>query len=378
MDKPNGTYALGVFCTFVRPYVSGESRGISTQKKGFMKDFFDVILESSATDTSDVNKRHYSKAKTAINEGVWAGINQTDLVKFFNGCRKLPQWKASEFFQHLDKARVESLFDDIGIDALSQFQRCLGQVNIKAPSIDKLPSAVSTWLFEILEANADNRDLLVDGTAFQPEFELLDDLPLAEGHISSGKLHLGRSAVAWRKSPSPPESPDFNVERTYLAQMESAYAEHLHRQIRSRDDLPDRQRKEYDRQRGYFYNAEGLRRNMRDVIDDGETVYLTLVLETTVRAVEHGETSGSSVSVNAKFQGSGQCSQCIGDIMDTWDMKCNHAEIFTMMEQAERSTSFLVIGNFFCSVVFRSVHTIGDSPTFDTIGNFLRVLDLAV
>lgn len=69
MDKPNGTYALGVFCTFVRPYVSGESRGISTQKKGFMKDFFDVILESSATDTSDVNKRHYSKAKTAINEG---------------------------------------------------------------------------------------------------------------------------------------------------------------------------------------------------------------------------------------------------------------------------------------------------------------------
>ncbi len=105
MDKPNGTYALGVFCTFVRPYVSGESRGISTQKKGFMKDFFDVILESSATDTSDVNKRHYSKAKTAINEGVWAGINQTDLVKFFNGCRKLPQWKASEFFQHLDKAQ---------------------------------------------------------------------------------------------------------------------------------------------------------------------------------------------------------------------------------------------------------------------------------
>ena len=139
-----------------------------------MKDFFDVILESSATDTSDVNKRHYSKAKTAINEGVWAGINQTDLVKFFNGCRKLPQWKASEFFQHLDKARVESLFDDIGIDALSQFQRCLGQVNIKAPSIDKLPSAVSTWLFEILEANADNRDLLVDGTAFQPEFEFED------------------------------------------------------------------------------------------------------------------------------------------------------------------------------------------------------------
>lgn len=93
----------------------GKAAESAHRKKGFMKDFFDVILESSATDTSDVNKRHYSKAKTAINEGVWAGINQTDLVKFFNGCRKLPQWKASEFFQHLDKARVESLFDDISI-----------------------------------------------------------------------------------------------------------------------------------------------------------------------------------------------------------------------------------------------------------------------
>lgn len=63
MDKPNGTYALGVFCTFVRPYVSGKSRGISTQKKGFMKDFFDVILESSATDTSDVNKKALFKGE---------------------------------------------------------------------------------------------------------------------------------------------------------------------------------------------------------------------------------------------------------------------------------------------------------------------------
>lgn len=34
MDKPNGTYALGVFCTFVRPYVSGEAAESAHRKKG--------------------------------------------------------------------------------------------------------------------------------------------------------------------------------------------------------------------------------------------------------------------------------------------------------------------------------------------------------
>lgn len=62
MDKPNGTYALGVFCTFVRPYVSGESRGISTQKKGFMKDFFDVILEIK-------RNRHIRRKQKALFKG---------------------------------------------------------------------------------------------------------------------------------------------------------------------------------------------------------------------------------------------------------------------------------------------------------------------
>ena len=35
------TYALGVFCQLVNPYISG----VDHHKKGFMKDFFDAVLE---------------------------------------------------------------------------------------------------------------------------------------------------------------------------------------------------------------------------------------------------------------------------------------------------------------------------------------------
>lgn len=37
------TYALGVFCQLVNPYVSG----VDHHKKGFMKDFFDAVLEAT-------------------------------------------------------------------------------------------------------------------------------------------------------------------------------------------------------------------------------------------------------------------------------------------------------------------------------------------
>ena len=39
--ETTATYALGVFCQLVNPYISG----VDHHKKGFMKDFFDAVLE---------------------------------------------------------------------------------------------------------------------------------------------------------------------------------------------------------------------------------------------------------------------------------------------------------------------------------------------
>ena len=79
------TYALGVFCQLVNPYVSG----VDHHKKGFMKDFFDAVLEGDIL--SNPPSRHHRNrkpGKTTITAGVWAGINETDLTRFYNGARK--------------------------------------------------------------------------------------------------------------------------------------------------------------------------------------------------------------------------------------------------------------------------------------------------
>ena len=52
--------------------------------------------------------------------------------------------------------------------------------------------------------------------------------------------------------------------------MQAAYADHLHKPINCSDDLPQTCRPEYAKQREYFYDAEGMRRNLRDVIENGE------------------------------------------------------------------------------------------------------------
>lgn len=108
---------------------------------------------------------------------------------------------------------------------------------------------------------------------------MFENLPLASGHISNGKLHLGRSSVPWKTYPIPPDKPDDHLEKTYLTQMQAAYADHLHKPINCSDDLPQTCRPEYAKQREYFYDAEGMRRNLRDVIENGEQEFDALKVD---------------------------------------------------------------------------------------------------
>ena len=103
-------YALGAFCRTVQPFMSGVTR----TKKGFMKDFFDAVMDKETVfvETS-AHEKKWEPGKTSITVGVWAGINETDLVRFFNGDRKLPDWKARDFHNHLDISKVEELCDPI-------------------------------------------------------------------------------------------------------------------------------------------------------------------------------------------------------------------------------------------------------------------------
>lgn len=269
LAQPGNVYALGDFCAIVHLYAIG----VPHSKIGFMKDFFDQVLvpDHSFEEMAKRRPRSGNKiGKHMMQAGPWTGINETDLVKFFNGSRKLPSWKAKDFYRCLDISRVEEMFKDISIDALGDLQRQLISAGIRADDISSIPTVLGNWLLQILKANANDRDIKVDGPITQPELDLEMNLPLSEGRIAGGKLLLGRSSVAWPKYPSPPVIPLASLEQKYLEQILAAFAEHYNKPIHDRIDLTTRDQQEYEEQRGFFYDAEGFRRNMRDVVDGGE------------------------------------------------------------------------------------------------------------
>lgn len=80
LAETTATYALGVFCQLVNPYISG----VDHHKKGFMKDFFDAVLEDDGLrNPLPQHHRNRKPGKTTITTGVWSGINDTDLTRFY-------------------------------------------------------------------------------------------------------------------------------------------------------------------------------------------------------------------------------------------------------------------------------------------------------
>ena len=91
---------------------------------------------------------------------------------------------------------------------------------------------------------------------------------------------MGQPPYGYIKDPNDPkDKPDDHLEKTYLTQMQAAYADHLHKPINCSDDLPQTCRPEYAKQREYFYDAEGMRRNLRDVIENGEQEFDALKVD---------------------------------------------------------------------------------------------------
>lgn len=94
LAETTATYALGVFCQLVNPYISG----VDHHKKGFMKDFFDAVLEDDGLrNPLPQHHRNRKPGKTTITTGVWSGINDTDLTRFITVARRFLPGKPPSF-----------------------------------------------------------------------------------------------------------------------------------------------------------------------------------------------------------------------------------------------------------------------------------------
>lgn len=271
-DKPEGTYALGVFLPLVRPYILVPGQTITA----FMLEFFDAITDPELIEALGDERPKRKLGTTSIDWGAWYGVNKKDLPKIYHGQRRLPDWKANEFLRCLDQSVLEDHFARISIDALADFQQELSEVGIVVETIDELPKAVTRWLQEILRANGQKKDLLADGIVLQAQLDIFEGIPLAQGQVRGGKIHLGRSTMPWPKAPAVPEEPDETLESGYVTQLYAAFGQHLKKAVKGTCDLPGEFQMEFAEQRRYFYDAEGVRLNIREVFEHGSEEFSAL------------------------------------------------------------------------------------------------------
>lgn len=264
-EKPKGTYALGPYLQLLYRHLPGMAK----TKRGFVKDFFDIILDTYELEEYESKSESQRPiGTTAIQAGVWKGVNETDLSKIFNGKRRLPAWKARSFAAHIDQSTLEDLLMQLSIDALEDFQRALAEFGITIATLEELPAALTRLLQAILNANSEGKDILADNISVAPTIELFEGIELSKGRIEGQKLKLGRSQVSWPDAPKPPEAPDADIEGRYIRQLCLAFGSFDQANYAQDTDLPECHAREYQEQRDYFWDAQGLSRNLRDVLED--------------------------------------------------------------------------------------------------------------
>lgn len=265
VEKPRNTYGLGPYLQLMYQHLPG----VAKTKTGFVLDFFDLILDADKLE--EYESAHEDKpqmGKTAIQGGVWKGINKTDLLKFYWGKRKPPAWKAVGLKAHLDQSLMEDLLAGLSVDALMAVNEHLAGFGVTVETVNELPITLFKWLQAILAANAQNKDLLADNMSLAAQLDIFEGLDLAKGRIAGGQLKLGKSQIPWPDAPTPPHIPDIDVEGRYIRQLCLAFGSFDQVEYVHDTDLPEIHRQEYQEQRGYFWDAQGLSRNLRDVLEN--------------------------------------------------------------------------------------------------------------
>lgn len=268
--KPRNTYAAGVFLQLVHEHLPNSAR----TKRGFMMDFFDEIVDTEQLEGDRSENEHVAApGEGSVQAGVWKGVHSTDLNRIYNGQRKIVDWKARNIRKHVDVSKLKEKLDEISIDALDSFQSALRSCNIVVQSAQEIPEALAKWLMAILDANAQGKDLLADQLSVAPQLSVHDSLPLPEGYIAGGKLHLGRSTLPWKPDFVVPAQADMEIEGKYIQQFCLAVSQHSGQDCSTYEELPTKFSKEFTEQRGYFWKAQGVERNLRELLDDGQMVF---------------------------------------------------------------------------------------------------------
>ena len=205
----------------------------------------------------------------------FASMQADSIKRIYSGARNISAPNASIILGRLDKGRFWDYISRLTEDAQIGLCRALEELGIVATPQDV--GMVCADAFEKVLIDCSKSAL--KETKYETADEFTSDAgskykmpgtPIAEVFIRDGKIHIGDIQIKVHEALLPPVE-IASEEVIYADELLAAYADAEKAPAITRETLPDypgKYQKNFIEQRKHFYNAESIRRSLRDVFSE--------------------------------------------------------------------------------------------------------------
>lgn len=196
------------------------------------------------------------------------------LTRIFNGSKPLPRKDATFVVGHMDKAKFEAYMSDLSDDATDGLQMALVSKGYEVSKKYDVPAKCAAIFADLLTecANITRQNIaktnIEIATELVPQLDnvRLPQVPLATVYVKGGKIHIGGNIIKLSEKLVPPADIEPH-EQGYVTELFAAYTDAEKTVNITSDTLPSypRYQRNYEEQRKNYYNAESIRRSVREV-----------------------------------------------------------------------------------------------------------------
>lgn len=196
------------------------------------------------------------------------------LTRIFNGSKPLPRKDVTFVVGHMDKAKFEAYMSDMSDDATEGLQMTLASKGYEVSTKYEVPAKCAEIFAELLTECANSTKQNIAKTNIEIADELVPQLdnvrlpqvPLATVYVKDGKIHIGGSIIKLSEKLIPPADIEPH-EQVYVTELFAAYTDAEKTINITSHTLPSypRYQRNFEEQRKNYYNAESIRRSVREV-----------------------------------------------------------------------------------------------------------------
>jgi len=248
---------LNKFVQLLYPYL-GDGKSPSE----YLKTLFDNFMEEP-NGSQDVNG----------NYNPLYDLTSDFLNRIYNGTEKLAKTRATTILGRLDKSKFSDYFNDtLALDAITAIEEQFGKHQIQM-TVTEVPGKCIEILTGILNeiASGTKKKSTSDASSLQGKM-MLSQVPSPSVSVKDGKIYIGGQNIELPKNLKLPVD-IAPTELPYVEELFAAYAQAEHKGSVTKDMLPQmptKYERNFTEQRENYYNAESIRRSVREVFSGGE------------------------------------------------------------------------------------------------------------